>query len=105
MYHDTYDALGRQKHIENMRSFGVPVVVALNRFATDTDAEIRYIRDFCAESGVSYAFADVFAKGGAGGTELAQAVCDTIEKQEGRSSGLTLIPQLGSHHTPEFIFR
>ena len=59
-----------QKHIENMRSFGVPVVVALNRFATDTDAEIRYIRDFCAESGVSYAFADVFAKGGAGGTEV-----------------------------------
>ena len=75
-----------QKHIENMHRFGVPVVVALNRFATDTDAEIRYIRDFCAESGVSYAFADVFAKGGAGGTELAQAVCDTIEKQEGRSS-------------------
>lgn len=69
-----------------MHRFGVPVVVALNRFATDTDAEIRYIRDFCAESGVSYAFADVFAKGGAGGTELAQAVCDTIEKQEGRSS-------------------
>ena len=75
-----------QKHIENMHRFGVPVVVALNRFATDTDAEIQYIHDFCAEMGVSYAFADVFAKGGEGGTELAQAVCDTIKKQEGRPS-------------------
>ncbi len=67
-----------QKHIENMHQFGVPVVVALNRFATDTDAEIQYIHDFCTEMGVSYAFADVFAKGGDGGIELAKIVCDTI---------------------------
>ncbi len=69
-----------KKHIENMRSFGVPVVVALNHFATDTEAEIQFIESLCAEMGVSHAFADVFLKGGEGGEALAKTVCETIEK-------------------------
>ena len=76
-----------QKHIENMRQFGVPVVVALNHFATDTEAEIRVIESFCAEMNVPHAFADVFLKGGEGGRVLAQTVCDTIARSEGQPSG------------------
>ena len=67
-------------HIENMRKFGVPVVVAINRFHTDSDAEIQVIKDFCAEMGVEVSLAEIFAKGGEGGTDLAQKVVDTIEK-------------------------
>jgi len=66
-------------HIENMHKFGVPVVVAINRFHTDTDAEIGVIKNFCAEMGVEVSLAEIFAKGGEGGTDLAQKVCDTIE--------------------------
>ncbi len=69
-------------HIENMRKFGVPVVVAINRFHTDTDAEIAVIERVCNEMGVAVSLAEIFAKGGAGGTDLAQKVCDTIEKNE-----------------------
>lgn len=70
-------------HIENMHKFGVPVVVAINRFYTDTEAEIEYIKEFCAEMGVEVSLAEIFANGGNGGTDLAQKVCDTIEKCEG----------------------
>lgn len=70
-------------HIENMHKFGVPVVVAINRFHTDTEAEIEYIKEFCAEMGVEVSLAEIFAKGGNGGTDLAQKVCDTIEKCDG----------------------
>ena len=73
-------------HIENMHKYGVPVVVAINHFYTDTEAEIQYIRDFCKELGVTVAFSDVFLNGGEGGKELAQAVIDTIEKCEGCQS-------------------
>lgn len=73
-------------HIENMHKYGVPVVVAINHFYTDTEAEIRYIKDFCKEMGVTVAFSDVFLNGGEGGKELAQAVIDTIEKCEGCQS-------------------
>lgn len=73
-------------HIENMRKYGVPVVVAINHFYTDTDAEIKYIKDFCGEMGVKVAFSDVFLKGGEGGRELAQAVIDTIDGREGSQS-------------------
>lgn len=73
-------------HIENMRKYGVPVVVAINHFYTDTDAEIKYIKDFCGEMGVKVAFSDVFLKGGEGGRELAQAVIDTIDRREGSQS-------------------
>lgn len=69
-------------HIENMHKFGVPVVVAINRFHTDSDAEIAYIKEFCESMGVCVSLTEIFAKGGAGGTDLAQKVCDTIEKCE-----------------------
>ncbi|WP_294471674.1 formate--tetrahydrofolate ligase [uncultured Ruminococcus sp.] len=66
-------------HIENMRKFGVPVVVAINRFGTDTDAEIEVIKKTCAEMGVEVSLAEIFAKGGVGGTDLAQKVVSTID--------------------------
>ncbi|MCH5193003.1 MAG: formate--tetrahydrofolate ligase [Oscillospiraceae bacterium] len=65
-------------HIENIRKFGVPVVVAINRFYTDTDAEIAAVEEFCREMGVQVSMAEVFAKGGEGGKDLAQKVCDVI---------------------------
>jgi len=70
-------------HVENMHKFGIPVVVAINCFHTDTDAEIEMIKSFCEKMGVSVSLAEVFAKGGDGGTELARTVCETIEKCEG----------------------
>ena len=68
-------------HIENMRNFGVPVVVAINRFHTDTEAEIAVIESFCAEMGVPVSLAEIFAKGGEGGEDLAEKVCMTIEEK------------------------
>ena len=70
-------------HIENMHKFGVPVVVAINRFHTDTEAEIAVIGDLCREIGVEYSLAEIFANGGEGGKDLAQKVCDTIERCDG----------------------
>ena len=69
-------------HIENMRKFGVPVVVAINKFGTDTDAEIEYVQKFCADMGVEVSLAEVFAKGGEGGIDLAQKVYAVIDKGE-----------------------
>ncbi len=69
-------------HVENMRSFGIPVVVAINRFGSDTDAEIAVIDRCCQELGVPYALSEVFAKGGEGGIELAKAVLSVIEGPE-----------------------
>ncbi len=66
-------------HIENLRKFGVPVVVAINHFYTDTDAEIAVVKDYCEKHGAKVAFSDVFLKGGEGGVELADAVVETIE--------------------------
>ncbi len=66
-------------HIENMKKFGVPVVVAINRFHTDSDAEVKFIEEFCAEMEVSVSLAEIFAKGGEGGIDLAEKVCKTIE--------------------------
>lgn len=68
-------------HIENMHKFGVPVVVAINRFYADTDAEIEVIKEFCTEMGVEVSLAEVFLKGGDGGTDLAQKVCTLIESK------------------------
>lgn len=76
-------AVNLKTHIENIHKFGVPVVVAINRFHTDTDAEIAVIKEFCAEMGVEVSLAEIFAKGGEGGTDLAEKVCATIEKCEG----------------------
>lgn len=66
-------------HIENMYKYHVPVVVAINRFATDTDEEVKFVKEFCAEMGVEVSMCEVFAKGGDGGIDLAQKVCETIE--------------------------
>ena len=66
-------------HIDNLKKFGVPVVVAINHFYTDTDAEIAVVRDYCEKHGAKVAFSDVFLKGGDGGIELADAVVETIE--------------------------
>ncbi len=70
-----------QTHIENMQKYGVPAVVAINRFGTDTEAEIAEIEAFCAKMGVEVSLTEVFAKGGAGGTDLAQKVCKTIAEK------------------------
>lgn len=70
-------------HVQNMHKFGVPVVVAINRFSTDTDAELKVIDDCCKEMGVSYALSEVFGKGGEGGVALAKTVVEVIEKCEG----------------------
>ena len=67
-------------HIENMRKYNVPVVVAINKFHTDTDAEIAYIKEFCEEMKVPVSLAEVFAKGGEGGIDLAEKVCDVIDE-------------------------
>lgn len=66
-------------HIENMRKFGLPVVVAINRFGTDSDAEIASVEKLCGEMGVPVSLTEIFAKGGEGGTDLARKVCETIE--------------------------
>lgn len=71
-------------HVENMRKFGVPVAVAINRFHTDTEAEIAVVDQCCKELGVPYALSEVFAKGGEGGIELAETVLDVLEKNEGQ---------------------
>ena len=68
-----------QTHIENLKKFGVPVVVAINHFYTDTEAEIAVVHEFCEKMGVKVAFSDVFLKGGEGGIELAKAVVETVE--------------------------
>ncbi|HBB72498.1 MAG TPA: formate--tetrahydrofolate ligase [Ruminococcus sp.] len=69
-------------HIENMHKYHVPVVVAINRFASDTDAEIQFVKDLCAEMGVEVSMCEVFAKGGEGGIDLAEKVCQTIQLTE-----------------------
>ena len=67
-------------HIENMRKYNVPVVVAINQFGTDTQAELKYIEDYCKEKGADFALSNVFAKGGDGGIKLAQRVVEACEK-------------------------
>lgn len=69
-----------EKHIENLAQYGVPVVVAINRFGTDTDAEIEALRAICEKNGADFALSEVFAKGGDGGIELAEKVVAACEK-------------------------
>ncbi len=71
-----------ETHTENMRKYGLPVVVAINRFATDTEAEIETIEAFCKEKDVPVSLTEVFARGGEGGKELAEKVVKTIETKE-----------------------
>ena len=71
-----------EKHIENIQKFGVPVIVTLNSFVTDTDAENEYIRQFCEERGCEFALSEVWEKGGEGGIALAEKVLNTLENKE-----------------------
>ena len=71
-----------EKHIENIQKYGVPVVVTLNRFVTDTDAELAYVKEFCEARGCEFALAEVWEKGGKGGIALAEKVCKTLEEKE-----------------------
>lgn len=71
-----------EKHIENLKKFGVPVVVTLNQFATDTEAELDYIKNFCEERDCEFALSKVWELGGEGGIELANKVIKTINEKE-----------------------
>lgn len=71
-----------EKHIENIQKYGVPVVVTLNSFTSDTKAEYEFVRRFCEERGCEFALSEVWAKGGEGGEALAGKVLDTLEKKE-----------------------
>ncbi len=71
-----------EKHIENIQKYGVPVVVTLNSFISDTEAEYAYIKEFCEEKGCEFALSQVWAKGGEGGEELAKKVLWTLEHKE-----------------------
>ena len=71
-----------EKHIENLQKYKVPVIVTLNSFATDTEAEVSYIQNFCQERGCEFALSEVFAKGGEGGLALADKVLYALEHRE-----------------------
>lgn len=77
-----------EKQIENIKAFGVVPVVAINRFVTDSDEELRFIEDYCNNIDVKVALTEVWAKGGEGGMELAKVVIDTIESEESKFSVL-----------------
>lgn len=81
---ENLDALSKgienlRTHIENMYKYHVPVVVAINKFHTDTEKEIEFVENFCKDMGVDVSMCEVFAKGSNGGTDLAKKVCETIE--------------------------
>lgn len=67
-------------HIDNMNKYGVPVVVAINRFYTDSEEELKYIEDYCHQRGAEFALSDVFCEGGNGGVDLAEKVVEACEK-------------------------
>ncbi len=71
-----------EKHIENLQNYGVPVVVAINQFASDTEAELNFIEDFCRDKGAEFALSKVHGEGGKGGVELANTVIKTLETKE-----------------------
>ena len=71
-----------EKHIENLQQFGVPVVVTLNSFLTDTEAETNFVQQFCEERGCEFALSNVWAQGGEGGIALAEKVLKTLEEKE-----------------------
>jgi len=71
-----------EKHIENLQKFGVPIVVTLNSFVTDTEAEISYVRKFCEDRNCEFALSEVWEKGGKGGTALAEKVLATLENKK-----------------------
>lgn len=71
-----------EKHIENLQKYGVPVVVTLNRFMTDSQKELDYVKEFCEQRGCEFALSEVWEKGGEGGIELAEKVIETLEKKK-----------------------
>ncbi len=71
-----------EKHIENLQKYGVPVVVTLNSFVTDTPAEIGFVKEFCEAKSCEFALSEVWAKGGEGGIALAEKVLETLEKRK-----------------------
>ena len=71
-----------EAHIDNIRKFGLPVVVAINRFHTDTDAELSYVEEICKSKGADFSLSEVFAKGGEGGIDLANKVVAACEKEK-----------------------
>lgn len=71
-----------EKHIENVSKFGVPCVVTLNRFVSDTDAELSFVKEFCEERGCDFALSEVWEHGGEGGIALAEKVLNTLENKE-----------------------
>ena len=84
---ENLDALAKgivnlEKHIENLQSYGIPVVVAINQFATDTEAELQFVENFCRERGAEFALSKVHGEGGKGGVELAKTLLETLEKKE-----------------------
>ena len=84
---ENLDALAKgivnlEKHIENIQKYGVPVIVTLNSFVTDTNAENAFIEKFCRERGCEFALSEVWEKGGEGGLDLAQKVLETLETKE-----------------------
>ena len=84
---ENLDALAKgivnlEKHIENIQKYGVPVIVTLNSFVTDTDAENAFIEKFCRERRCEFALSEVWEKGGEGGLDLAQKVLETLETKE-----------------------
>lgn len=90
---ENIDALSKgivnlEKHIENLKKFGVPIVVTLNRFVTDSEAELTFVKNFCEERDCEFALAEVWEKGGEGGLELAEAVLRTLENKESRYAPL-----------------
>ena len=71
-----------EKHIEHLHKYGVPVVVTLNRFMTDSQKELNYVKEFCEQRGCEFALSEVWEKGGEGGIELAEKVMETLEKKK-----------------------
>lgn len=71
-----------EKHIENLQTFGIPVVVAINQFATDTEQELQFVEDFCRERGAEFALSQVHGRGGEGGEALAETLLKTLETKE-----------------------
>lgn len=86
---ENLDALAKgicnlEKHIENLHKFGVPIVVTLNAFTSDTEAEYEYIKNFCEKNGCEFALSEVWAKGGEGGVDLAKKVLKTLDEKESK---------------------
>ena len=84
---ENIDALSKgivnlEKHIENLKKYGVPIVVTLNRFVSDTEAELAFIKNFCEERDCEFALANVWGEGGEGGVDLANAVLKTLETKK-----------------------